>query len=60
MDVRYADMPDIPMVCSTWEGGETQKCGKDKELPATLGWVDYLGKRLYQADQETERMFGDD
>ena len=37
MDVRYADMPDIPMVCSTWEGGETQKCGKDKELPATLG-----------------------
>ena len=35
---------------SKWKGGETHKSVKDKEsikgqLPATLGRVDYLGKR---------------
>ena len=51
-------------ICSPWEDGETQKCGKGKESikdqpPATLDRVDYLGKRLYQADREMARMFGD-
>ena len=51
--------------CSTWEGGETQKGGEDKESikdqpPATLGRVDYLGKRLYQVEREMARMFDDE
>ena len=43
--------------CSTWEGGETQKGGEDKEsikdrLPATLGRVDYVGKGF---NKQTEK-----
>ena len=51
--------------CRTWEGGETQKGGRDKKSikdqpPATLGWVDYMGKMVDQADQEKARMFVED
>ena len=50
---------------SIWEGGGTKKGGRDKESikdhpPATLGRVDYMDIRLYQADQEMSRMFGED
>ena len=31
-----------------------------ERLPATLGRVDYLDKRFYQADREMARIFGDD
>ena len=51
--------------CSAWECGETQKDVRDKESinyrpPATLGRVDYMGKRLDRADREMARMFGED
>ena len=51
--------------CSTREGIEAQKDVRDKESitdsqPATLGWGDYMGKRLDQANREMARMFGED
>ena len=51
--------------CSILEGRETQMSGKDKEpdkdqLPASSGRMDYLGKRLSQADCEMEIMFSED
>ena len=44
---------------------ETQKGREDKESikdrpPATLGPVDYLGKRFYQVDRKIARTFDDD
>ena len=46
-------------------GGETQQGGRDKAAikdhpPATLGRLDYLGKRLDQAGREMARMIDED
>ena len=45
--IRVITLFQYIYICSAWEGGETQKGGRDKESikdppPATLGRVDYI------------------